>query len=98
MMGVAHLQSNTTEQNQGRFCHAAETNMKKKGHCYFHTLYHKYAGTLIFFSLQAPQLHENNTAQHKNCIIKLFLFLLQAVVMAKESIENAFNSTMFQWV
>lgn len=57
----------------------------------------KDAGTSIFFLQHAPQLHENNMAQHKNCIIKLFWNLLQAVVMAKESIENAFNSTTFQW-
>lgn len=62
-----------------------------------HTIYCKGAGTSIFFLPHAPQLHENNMAQHKNCIIKLFWNLLQAVVMAKESIENAFNSTIFQW-
>lgn len=29
-MGVAHLKSSNTEQNQGHFWHAAETNKKKE--------------------------------------------------------------------
>lgn len=72
MMGVAHLKSNTTQQNQGHFWHAAETNTKKKGDFYFHTLYRKDPGTLIFFCLHVSQLRENHMAQHKNCIIKSF--------------------------